>query len=472
MPIRRSAGLVLLFVGLVPMAPTRAAAQTTTSSYFEFLMARRLEAEGDVEGALAALQRAASADPMSASIQAEIAGVQFRENRRDEAEKAAQAALTLDANNPEAHRILGFLYTGRIDAAPARSAQAADAAENIRQAISHLEVAAASPASATDINVFLTLGRLYLRNGDADKAVQALSRVVNLNPNFVQGRLSLAQAFVASNNVDGAITTLAEIVDDEPRVAATLGQYLERAGRPLEAAEAYGKALEVSPNNRDIKFRRAAALFSAMEFAESAEAAAEAQLEHPDDTRFPRLRAQALLEVGASGRAIDVLEPVARANPTDNIVQFALADLYNDAGRFPDAERVARQVVMREPNNAGALNYLGYLLADKGQQLDEAITLVRKALEIEPENPSYLDSLGWAYFRKGDVPQAQRYLAPAADKLPTNSVIQDHMGDLWAKMGRWQEAVNAWTKALDGDGDSIDRAVIEKKVQDARGRLR
>ena len=93
MPIRRSAGLVLLFVGLVPMAPTRAAAQTTTSSYFEFLMARRLEAEGDVEGALAALQRAASADPMSASIQAEIAGVQFRENRRDEAEKAAQAAL-------------------------------------------------------------------------------------------------------------------------------------------------------------------------------------------------------------------------------------------------------------------------------------------------------------------------------------------------------------------------------------------
>jgi predicted negative regulator of RcsB-dependent stress response len=68
--------------------------------------------------------------------------------------------------------------------------------------------------------------------------------------------------------------------------------------------------------------------------------------------------------------------------------------------------------------------------------------------------------------------EAQKYLAPAADKLPENSVIQDHMGDVLAKLGRWQEAVAAWTKALEGDGESIDRAAIEKKVQDGRSRLR
>lgn len=478
---RHSAALVLTLLGLAAAAPAGAVAQTPApgaaqaqaNPYFEFLMARRLESEGDVAGALAALQRAATAEPRAASIRAEIAALEFRRNRRDEAERAAREALALDEANPDAHRILGFIFTARADGVQGRNGQN-QALPLIREAITHLDRAAASPSASTDINVFLTLGRLNLRIEDGEKAVQALSRVVALNPNFVQGRQLLAQGLLMTGNLNGAIQVLAEIVEDEPRVASTLGQYLERAGRMSDAAEAYAKALEVAPNNRDIKFRRAAALFAAREFAAAADASGTAQAEHPDDLRFPRLRARALFESGASARAIDVLEPVARANLTDNAIQFALADLFSDAGRVPDAERTVRQVVNREPGNAVALNYLGYLLADKGapQQLDEAIGLVRRALELEPENPSYLDSLGWAYYRRGDMVQAERYLAPAADKLPMNSVIQDHMGDVLAGLGRWQDAIAAWMRALDGDGDSIEVAAIEKKIQDARTRVR
>ena len=110
-----------------------------------------------------------------------------------------------------------------------------------------------------------------------------------------------------------------------------------------------------------------------------------------------------------------------------------------------------------EPGNADALNYLGYLLAERGEQLDEAIRLVRRALDADPGNPSYLDSLGWAHFRRGDVDEAEKYLAPAAAKLPRNSVIQDHLGDVHARRGRWQDAIAAWTKALEGDGNDLDR---------------
>ena len=114
----RSAALVLTLAGLVSTATGRADAQTVPNSanpYFEFVMARRLEAEGDVAGALAALQRASAADPTSGAIKAEIAGLEFRRNRRDEAEKAARESLALDADNPDAHRILGFLYTGKVE---------------------------------------------------------------------------------------------------------------------------------------------------------------------------------------------------------------------------------------------------------------------------------------------------------------------------------------------------------------------
>jgi tetratricopeptide (TPR) repeat protein len=455
---------------LAQASPPAATAAPAAESYYQFLMARRLESQGDQAGALAALQRAAAADPRSAMIRAEIAGFEYRHNRRDEAEKAANEALTLDAENADAHRVLGLIFAARAE--NTSRSQAADTASNVRQAITHLEKATTTTAAASDINLFYTLGRLYLRSGDEEKAVQALMRVVALNPDSVQGRLTLAQAYVSAGNTDGAIQTLEEIAADEPRVAATLGQYLEQAGRPADAARAYTTALGVAPMNRELKFRRAAALFTAGQYADAATAAAEAQAQHPDDLRFPRIRARALAESGAAARALEVLEPSARANPGDAATQFALADIYNDAGRAGDAERTLRQLVMLEPMNADALNYLGYLLADRGQQLDEAVRLVQRALAIEPDNPSFLDSLGWAYFQQGKVEDAEKALAPAAAQLPKNSVIQLHIGDVLARRGKLQEAIAAWTRALAGDGEDIDKAAIQQKIDQARARAR
>ena len=201
---------------------------------------------------------------------------------------------------------------------------------------------------------------------------------------------------------------------------------------------------------------------NADQFAEAATAAAEAQAEHPDDLRFPRLRARALTATGASARAIEVLEPVSRANPGDAATQFQLAELYKDANRQNDAERTVRSLVQLQPSNAEALNYLGYMLAENKKQLDEAVRLVRRALDLDPNNPAFLDSLGWAYYQQGNHEEAEKYLAPAAEKLPKNSVIQDHMGDVLLRRGKVQDAIAAWTRALEGDREEIDAAVIQQ----------
>jgi tetratricopeptide (TPR) repeat protein len=458
----------LLAAGLFTVAlPGHLFGQTLASAadpYFEFLIARRLESQGDQAGALAALQRAAAADPKSSTVRAEIAAFHLRLNHRDEAEKMAAEALALDQDSPDAHRVMGLILAARAEA-PSRGTSPVDIGGNLRAAISHLEKASVSPASASDINLFYTLGRLYLRNGDGEKAVQTLLRVVALNPGSVQGRLTLAQAYVDARDMNAAIQTLEEIAEDEPRVAGVLGQYLEQVGRPADAVKAYSMAIGAAPMNRDLKFRRVTALFRARQFEEAANAAAEAQSQHPDDLRFPRIRARALAESGSAARAIEVLEPSARANPGDAATQFALADLYNNAGRSNDAERTVRQLITLEPSNADALNYLGYLLAERGQQLDEAVRLVRRALDIEPDNPSYLDSLGWAY-------DAEKYLTPAAQKLSNNAVVQDHMGDLLARRGKWQEAIAAWTRALEGEGTDVDRAAIQRKIVQAKSRTR
>jgi len=460
----------LVVAGSLAGAAPPAFAQSELDSYFEFLMARRLEGAGDFAGAQAALERAVQATPRSAELRGQVASFHLRRSQPDEAEKAARAALAIDQENIEAHRALGLVFAGYADAAGARSTSP-QITTYLQDAITHLERAAGSAAPG-DLVLHFTLGRLYLRTNQPSRAVESLNRVVSLNPGSLQARLALAQAYASNDNLAAAIDALEVIVDDEPRVAAALGQYQEQAGQFREAAVSYTKALEAQPMSREIKARRVAALFSAGDLAGAAAAAAEAQKQHPEDARFPRLRARALFDGGSRGDGLAVMEAAVRAFPKDANTLYQLADMYKDAGRNPDAEKALRQLLSVEPANANALNYLGYLLALRGDRLDEAIEMVRKALVAEPENGAFLDSLGWAYYRKGDLGEAEKYLGQAASRLPRNSEVQDHLGDVLAKRGRLPDAVAAWTRALEGDGSDIDRGEIQQKIDDARSKLR
>ena len=138
-----AAGLLLLCAGGVVAAQTQ-------DAYFQFLMARHLEAQGDHTGALAALERAAAADPASAAVRAEIAAFQLRRNQRDAAESEALEALRLDEANLEAHRVLGMVYAAGVDAMNARTPRARVEAR-AQQAITHLERATGEAVLGIDI---------------------------------------------------------------------------------------------------------------------------------------------------------------------------------------------------------------------------------------------------------------------------------------------------------------------------------
>jgi tetratricopeptide (TPR) repeat protein len=459
----RRAALVIVLLGLSPAAAV--AQQNSSNPYYEFLQARRLEGENDTQAALAALNRAAAADPGSAEIKAEIAALQLRKNpqARAEGEKAAKEALAIDEKNVEANRALGDLYTKDVD----DGSRASNVQENVRNAILHLERAAAGTIG-TDLQLQYTLGRLYLRNGEPKKAVDAVSKVVAQSPGSPQARQLLAVANAAAGDLKGAIATLEEVVDYLPALAQDLGRYLEQDGRPAEAAGAYTLALTQNPNNRQLKVFRIAALINAKSFSEAARFAGEARKQHPDDVNFPRLQARALFDAGDRTGAIAVAEAAAKAFPKDAQTQFVLVDLYSDAGRSNEAEKVLRQMLAADPANARVMNHLGYLLATRGDQLDEAVTLVQRALQQDPGRPEYLDSLGWAHYKKGELNDALKYLTAAAEKLPEHSEIQDHLGDVQLRRGALPEAIAAWTKALAGNMQGVDKDAVEKKISSAK----
>ena len=168
--------------------------------------------------------------------------------------------------------------------------------------------------------------------------------------------------------------------------------------------------------------------------------------------------------------AIAIYKEAIAASPDDTAVMFQFGAALDRAGRRPDAQKVFRDLIAKDPLDANALNYLGYMLAEQRTALDEAVTLIQRALKVDPENPSYLDSLGWAYFQQGKLDLADPPLSSAAGRLPKNSVIQDHLGDLRLKQNRRAEAVEAWRRALAGDGDGIERAKVQKKIDAAQRR--
>src|SRR6185436_11111892 len=150
--------------------------------------------------------------------------------------------------------------------------------------------------------------------------------------------------------------------------------------------------------------------------------------------------AQGYMDANRGPDAVALLEQAQVKFPADTSVTFELGAVLEKQKRFADAEAAFRRVLEREPDNAPTLNYLGYMLADRGERLEESVGYLKKALEIDPDNGSYLDSLGWAYFKGNQLELADGNLKRAADQLKTNSVIQDHYGELLARQGRFDEA--------------------------------
>jgi predicted Zn-dependent protease len=269
---------------------------------------------------------------------------------------------------------------------------------------------------------------------------------------------------------------------------------------------AFTAAKTLTPNDPEVDAYLVQAHLTARRFDRAEALAREALARDPDQPRMVRLRAQALLKGGKTAEANKLLEDGIAKEPDDRELVVGLADLYAEqkrhddalrllerarktfgddealtmraanvydaAGRLADAEKELRRLMAEDPLNANAMNSLSYMLAEHGTRLPEAIDLAQRALKVEPDNPAYLDTLGWALFKNGRTEEAAEPLAKAAAVLAGNSVIQDHHGEVLAKRGRSAEAVAAWQRALAGDGEQIDRAAIEKKIKAAKARVK
>jgi tetratricopeptide (TPR) repeat protein len=470
--------LVLSALLLVPAesagaGPSAQAAVEPADAAYYFLLARHLESTGRFEEAIKAHERAIALDPGSAELRAELAGLYARQDNALDAVAQAEAALARDPANQEANRILGTVYAAYAERRlPMRPGE--DPAAYPARAIAALEKAR---GEGFDIGLDLVLGRLYVQSGSFDKAVPLLQRVVENQPSLVDAAILLSTAQEGAEQPAEAIATLEKVLTENPgsfRAQMRLAEIYEQDEQWNEAANALARAQSLNPKAPMIARRRAVALLSAGRAPESRELLEAAINSGRTDAKDPILL-YLLAESQRVTKDLDAAQATAQkliaANPDDVRALHVMSLILQDKGDMKGAERTLRDLIGRDPMDANALNSLGYMLAERGERLDEAVTLLKRALTIEPGNPSYLDSLGWAYFQQGRIDLADSPLTEAAEKLKDSSVVQDHLGDLRFKQRRFKDAAAAWERALSGDGQSIDRTKIESKIREARGRM-
>ena len=193
----------------------------------------------------------------------------------------------------------------------------------------------------------------------------------------------------------------------------------------------------------------------------------------PSDPKVLGRVADFYRRAGDFGEAESALRQALLAEPKNLGSLFQLGAVLERQKKHDAAEGVFREALKVEPDSAPVLNYLGYMNADRNVRVEEAYTLIQKAVEIEPQSAAYQDSLGWALYRLNRLDAAEAAVRRALERDTANAVILDHLGDIVAKRGRVAEALGYWQQAAKGEDDEgeLDRTRVEAKIREAQGAL-
>jgi Tfp pilus assembly protein PilF len=152
------------------------------------------------------------------------------------------------------------------------------------------------------------------------------------------------------------------------------------------------------------------------------------------------------------------------AKDINALIQLAL--VYDGMKKYEECDRLYEEGLKIDPENPTLLNNYGYSLAERNIQIDRALVMAKKAVEAQPENPSFLDTIGWVYFRLGDYKKAELYVKQALEKGEASAVVHEHLGDIYYKLQDIERAMDEWKIALKMDENNV---ALREKI--ARGSL-
>ena len=430
--------------------------------------------------AIAAFQRAVDMEPTDAVTRDALAQALLNDNQVDEALKQYRELAEADPDNAGT-----LVHIGEIQR---RQGKYEDALATIRKA---------RKLEPEDLDAGYNEGLLLDVLGRFDDAAQVYEKMVDLtshaNGAYKEDEKNNRSIFLErlggvyheQNKTPEAIATYQKMIDMGSSAAVRGYQYqvdtyrdAKQYGKAVETAQ---KAVEANPKDRELKLMLAGELGDLGKTDEGL-ALAKGLLANTGDDRTVWLaigqmcvRAHRWKEAeDAFGKA----DSLTTKKEDRTYLLFLKGELAERQKHYEPAEQLFRQVLELEPTSAMTLNYMGYMLADRGVRLPEALQMIRKAVEQEPMNGAFLDSLGWVYFKMGDYERAEENLRQAVERDQSDPTVHDHLGDLYEKTGRirlaaaqWQLALSQFAKSAPTDVEQTEVGKVQKKLETARVKL-
>ena len=271
---------------------------------------------------------------------------------------------------------------------------------------------------------------------------------------------------------DGAVEAFGQINSMDPDRDGTVDSYIVdtyRTAKNLDrAAEHNVRALEEFPENRQLKLQRADIIAEQGEVEEGIAALRDMKTDSEADVQIYSVMVGILQREKNYEEAQDVLDEAKEQFDENEQVHFLQGALYERQRDFDAAEEAFRKALEINADNPAVLNYLGYMLADNNTKLEEALEMVQTAVESDPINGAYLDSLGWIYYRLDRVELAERFLKRALLFAASDPTIHEHLGDVYEKTGRVAEARAEYEKSVELAEDEEERDKVQKKLDELR----
>jgi len=455
-------------------------AVTSRSPKMEFALGAAYDQLKQPKNAIAAYQRAIALEPGDAHTLSALAQALLADSQYDEALKQYKLVIEIDPSDIQA--------LIRISEIQRRQGKYEDALATIRTA---------RKQDPTSLEAGYNEGLLLDVLARYDDAAILYEKMVDLT-SHANGAYTaeeknnrgiflerLGAVYHEQNKVEQAIATYQKMIDmgGDNSLHGFQGQVDTYRDAHMfdRAIEVSRKAVEANPKDRDLKLMLAGELTDQNKPDEGI-ALAKAMLNNTADDRTVWL---ALGQMNVRLRrwkdadeAFTKAATLTTKKEDRTYLLFLRGELAERQKHYEPAEQFFRQALELEPNSAMALNYLGYMLADKGTRLTEALKLIRKAVELEPMNGAYLDSLGWVYFKMGQYELAEENLRQAAERDRTDPTVHEHLGDLYEKTGRirlaaaqWELSLAQYAKSAAADVEPGDVAKVQRKLDSARVKL-
>ena len=387
-------------------------------------------------------------------------------------------------------------------------------------------------ANAQDPQPYLGMAQIYIEQKKFGEAHKMIDKAKELDPENVEAKYDEVLLLEDEGKTADATAELKSVLEAtarrsyEPPQRRVRAQMLEKLGGLYRNSDQYDQAVDafrqIGVLDPDLAARAEAQVIDtyrmAKDYAKAQQEADAALKKYPNERTIHEVRAQLWADQGKNAEAIGELKKLLDGK-NDRETYLSMADVYQKAKDFAAesaaldqadklstskedkgyvefmrgamferqkkyelAERAFRQALDQlsssDPMYASALNYLGYMLADQNVRLQEAHELIKKAVNLEPNNYAFLDSLGWVYYRLNRLDDAAQQLTRSLELSAKDPTIHDHLGDVYFKQGKikeaisqWQSSLKEWSVSSPADLEPDEVAKVQKKLDSARVRL-